>query len=296
MPLPALLMSIPVRLFTLTFLLQTLLTSAGAMGADKVHGTITVRDALTTPGRAALIEAKLARSGLLTETGLGGEPLELVIAGKPVATAMTGGDGRALLEYHPMTRGTYPVTVRLGATPRVTAAEEMGTLAVWEKRRPLLLVEVASLIEPVTTPPLSLPPLPGLSGGREQSKPMADAADELGRLTKFYYNVIYLSSSAGSGASLQGDEAVRRWLNDHKFPTGVVMTAKPGPAGLGTMLDEFKADGWITLKTGIVRSPSVAEVLLEHRLEAILVPEPARGEVPRKAKVAKDWKDVRKKL
>jgi len=28
----------------------------------------------------------------------------------------------------------------------------------------------------------------------------------------------------------------------------------------------------------------------------VMVPEPAKGEIPRKAKVAKEWKDVRKKM
>ena len=32
------------------------------------------------------------------------------------------------------------------------------------------------------------------------------------------------------------------------------------------------------------------------RLGAVMVPEPAKGEAPRKAKVAKEWKDVRKRL
>ena len=32
------------------------------------------------------------------------------------------------------------------------------------------------------------------------------------------------------------------------------------------------------------------------RLDAVMVPEPAKGEAPRKAKVAKEWKDVRKRM
>jgi hypothetical protein len=74
------------------------------------------------------------------------------------------------------------------------------------------------------------------------------------------------------------------------------VAVKPGADALGAVLDEFKKEGWTTLKIGIVRSRELANVLLEHRMEAILVPEPARGEVPKKAKVAKDWKEVRKKL
>ena len=39
------------------------------------------------------------------QQGLGGEQLELIIEGKSVAKAMTGGDGRAFLGYTPKVRG-----------------------------------------------------------------------------------------------------------------------------------------------------------------------------------------------
>jgi hypothetical protein len=61
-------------------------------------------------------------------------------------------------------------------------------------------------------------------------------------------------------------------------------------------LDELKKEGWTAMKDGIGRTPAFAAVLLERRMEPVLVPEPAKGEVSRKAKTAKDWKDVRKKL
>lgn len=284
------------KVLTLILLFPLVLLCAPAVGAVKAVGTLTVKDGLTTPGQSVRIEVRLVRSGLLADTGLGGEPLELVLDRKPVATAMTGGDGRAFFDYLPKMRGSYAVTVRVGATPRVSAAEASGTMAVWEKRRPLIIVDVAALMEEAKASPLPLPPLPGGAGVREEPKPVPDAADELTRLTRFYYNVIYLSWPSAEGAALHGDDAVRQWLKDHKFPTGFVVTTKGGPASLGTVLDEFKKDGWTTLKIGIARSRAFAQVLLEHRLEAILVPEPARGEVPRKAKVAKDWKEVRKKL
>jgi hypothetical protein len=44
------------------------------------------------------------------------------------------------------------------------------------------------------------------------------------------------------------------------------------------------------------RTKAFAEAFLQRRLDAVMVPEPAKGEVPRKAKVAKEWKDVRKKM
>ncbi len=281
---------------TLIIVLPALSVCGVAVAAGKTGGTLTVKDALTTPGQSVRIEARLVHSGLLADAGLGGEPLELVLDGKPVATAMTGGDGRAFFDYLPKVRGTYAAVVRLGATPRVSATDTAGTLAVWEKRRPLLLVDIAALLEETKGSPLPLPSLPAVGGSQGQIEPVPDAADELSRLTQFYYHVIYLSWPGVEGSAFHGDEAIRRWLKEHKFPTGFVVAVKPGAGALGAALDEFKKEGWTTLKTGIVRSPALAEVLLEHRLEAILVPDPSRGEVPRKAKVVKNWKDVRKKL
>ena len=72
-----------------------------AVAAGKVAGTLSLRDALTAPGRPVMIEARLVRAGLLGQTGLGGEQLEFTVEGKKAGTAMTGGDGRAFLEYTP---------------------------------------------------------------------------------------------------------------------------------------------------------------------------------------------------
>jgi hypothetical protein len=74
------------------------------------------------------------------------------------------------------------------------------------------------------------------------------------------------------------------------------MTIPAGEDALGAKIDELHAAGWKTIKIGIGRSKAFAETFLRRRLDAVVVPEPAMGEAPRKAKVAKDWKEVRKKL
>ena len=273
-----------------------MVTALDLQAADKIAGTLSVKDALTMPGQSIRIEAKLVRNGLTGETGLGGERLELVFEKKAVATAMTGGDGRAFFEYAPKMRGNYSVTVRLVSGPRVTAPESTATLAVWERRRPILLVEVAALMEETNSPLVTVPVIPGL-GRPGEPVPAPDAADELKRLTAFYYNVIYLAwpgKDASPVLSLTGD--LRDWLRAQRFPTGFTMTVNPGQESFSAKLDELKTGGWTVLKAGIGRTRAFAEVLIEHRMEVVIVPEPTRGELPRKAKVAKDWKDVRKKL
>ena len=248
--------------------------------AEKVPGTLTVHDSLTSPNQPASIEATLTQTGLLTKTGLGGEPIELLIAGKVVATAMTDGDGRAVLSYRPKAKGAVPFTVRVGTPSQVAVAEAGANLAVWERRSPMMAVEMAALVEDA-----------------EARRPMPDAVEELGKLTQFYYNVLYVVTQDKTvGTYDQVNEQARQWLKDQKFPVGYILVLPSGPEALGTKLDEMHAAGWKTLKIGVGRTKAFAEAFLQRRLEAVMVPEPAKGEAPRKAKVAKEWKDVRKKM
>jgi hypothetical protein len=276
------------------FFLSLLIVASPALlfAAEKSSAAILVRDALTAPGQPATVEAKLISRRLMLIAALGGEPLELVIDGKVVATAMTGADGKGFLTYTTKALGLRPLQVRVGNSPRVAPAEGQATLSVWEKRQPILMVELASLIEEPM--PSRVPPI-GITFDSERN-PRPEAADELGKLTQFYYRVIYVVSPSTGMDGFQASTEARDWLNAHKFPTGHVMTLSPDSQALGTKIDELHAAGWKTIKIGVGRSKAFAETFLQRRLEAIMVPEPAKGDVPRKAKVAKDWKEVRKKL
>ena len=280
-------------LIRLLIFLSTLFIGTSLLhAAEKTSATILVKDALTSPNQTATIEAKLTSKGLLASNPLGGEPLELLVDGKVVATAMTGGDGRAFFTYVPKAHGLTFVQVRVGNSPRVTSTEGSANLAVWEKRHPILTIELSSLIE---EPTLSLVPRIGVTIEPER-KPMPEAADELGKLTLFYYRIIYVVTSSAGVDGFQASMEARDWLKAHKFPTGYVMVLPPNSDALGTKIDELHAVGWKTVKVGIGRSKAFAEVFLQRRLDAIIVPEPTKGDVPRKAKVAKDWREVRKKL
>ncbi|MBX3235263.1 MAG: hypothetical protein KF814_03845 [Nitrospiraceae bacterium] len=274
------------------FILLILLGWGSALSAgDKLSGVLTLRDGLTSPNQPVRIEARLVQKGMLAETPLGGEPLQLEVDGKPVATAMTGGDGRAYFEYIPHLRGQNGMSVSVNASPRVEAAKAEGHVFVWERRRPILLVELAALME------RSEGVVPAiLSPGQPLPRPFPEAADELAKLTQYYYNVVYLIPGERAAAEFHSLEPVQRWLMDHKFPLGYLLSSAAGSAGVGAVIDRFKQEGWTTLKSGVGGTRAFAEAFLERRLEVVLVPEPAKGEAPRKAKVAKDWKDVRKRL
>ena len=262
--------------------------------AEKTSGTLTVHDSLTSPNQPATIEAILTGKSLLAETGLGGEPIQLLVAGNVVATAMTGGDGRAFLTYTPKAKGSVPFTVRVGTTPRVAGVETGANLAVWEHRSPIMAVEMVSLMEDVVgqEPTVTWP-----GKDVEARRPMTDAADELGKLTQFYYNVLYVVTvDKASGSKDHVNAQAREWLKAQKFPVGHILVLPAGPDTFGAKIDELHATGWKTLKIGVGRTKAFAETFLQRRLDAVMVPEPAKGEAPRKAKVAKEWKEVRKKM
>ncbi|MBL8074715.1 MAG: hypothetical protein JNL29_10105 [Nitrospira sp.] len=271
-------------------ILLALASPSPLFAVEKSSATIVVKDALTVPGQPATIEAKLISKQLMLIAALGGEPLELVVDGIVVARAMTGGDGRALLTYTPKAKGLAPVQVRVGKSPRVDQAEGQANLVVWEKRQPILVIELSALLDQST--PSRVPPVRVTL--ESERKPMADAVEELGKLTQFYYRVIYVVEGRDG---FQRSAETRDWLKHHKFPTGYLMTLPVIDANtIGAKIDELHADGWRTVKVGVGRSKTFADAFLQRRLDAIMVPEPSKGEVPRKAKVAKDWKEVRKKL
>jgi len=263
-----------------------------ALSTEKSNASLFVKDALTAPGQPVTIEAKLVEKRFVTTAPRGGEPLELVIEGQVVATTMTGVDGRGFLTYLPKKQALVPVEVRVGTSPRVQSTTAQANLAVWEKRQPILLVELAALLEelaPARAPSFGV-------GLPSDLQAIPEASDELAKLTQFYYRIIYVVTVPAGGDGAQVSAEVRAWLRTKKFPMGYVMAVSPDTKALGTKLDEFHAAGWKTVKVGVGRSKDFAEVFLQRRLDAIMVTEPSKGDVPRKAKVAKDWKEVRRKL
>jgi hypothetical protein len=288
-------MSAPFRRAGLSIILLFWSATTILFAAEKIPGTLRVHDSLTSPNQPATIDVMLTWKGILTETGLGGEPIELLIAGNVVSTAMTGGDGRAFLSYTPKAKGTIPFTVRVGSTPRVAVTEAGANLTVWERRSPIMAVEMAALMEDaVGQGPTVIWPGKEVEGKR----PMPDAAEELGKLAQFYYNMLYvvMQDKAAGTNNDQVNAQARQWLKDQKFPAGHILVLPSNPEAFGAKLDELHAAGWKTVKIGVGRTKAFAEAFLQRRLDAVMVPEPAAGDAPRKAKVAKEWKEVRKKL
>ncbi len=262
--------------------------------AEKVPGTLSVQDALTLPNHSVRIEAQVAVKTAAAAPPLSGIVLHLQIDGKDVALGQTNEVGKVSFDYLPKMRGTNVISVSIDSEARIGAEKVDATLCVWERRRPIVVVELAALVQSTLAP---APPL-GSSGtgstGDPAPAPVVEAAEELSRLTQYYYNVVYVSGDEQGSMGQAFSGQVRRWLEAHKFPAGFVAASVPG--GLSATLDSLKNDGWTTMKSGIGRTRAFADILLQHRMEVVVVPELPKGELPRKAKGAKDWKEVRKKL
>lgn len=261
--------------------------------AERRTVSVVVGDNLTKTDRSVTIETLLLEEGALRSQGVGGEPLILWVDNVRAATAMTGGDGRAFFQYTPSKLGTFRVKVAVGESPRVANAEGTGILAVWERRRPILLVEGAALLasmERAITPSLPMPmPL-----SVTVDKPAEHAADELERLSRFYYHLLYLVPPRGS--ALKSVRQFREWLEEHKFPQGVVLPADSNVDGLRGLIEQLRADGWENIKSGVGTTSVFAEALIAERLTAVLITEDDKVKLPRKARRVKEWKDARKRL
>jgi hypothetical protein len=272
---------------TTAFALVLMMISVSAPGLEKSASaqdkgpmSLLAVDALVAPNQEAIVKVKgVVDDGKGKAIAVAGEPLELLSDGKVVGRAVT--DAKGLAEFHitPKAKGAASLTIHTAASARATA-EGKVTVAAWEHRNPVLAVELGALEKDVTT-----------------HEPDLDAADELGKLTLFYYHLLYVVSAPDPVSDeFQISTTTRQWLAAHRFPPGYILVVPPTAGAFGSRLDQFRAIGWSGLKAGIGRSRQFAETFLERRLEAVMVPEPPKGEQLKKAKIAKEWKEVRRKL
>jgi hypothetical protein len=269
------------------------LPGADTRAAERRTVSIIVGDSLAKADQSVTIEALLLEEGTFRQQGVGGEPLTLWVESVHAATAMTGGDGHAFFQYTPSKLGTFRVKVTVGDSPRVADAEGTGVLGVWERRRPILLVEGAALLasaETGVTPGLPFPAPLSVT----VDKPAKHAAEELERLSRFYYHLLYLVPSEGS--ALKSVRQFREWLDEHKFPRGLVLSAALNEDGLRSLLERLRADGWENIKSGVGTTAAFAEALVSERLTVVAINEDDKVKLPRKARRVKDWKAARKRL
>ncbi len=257
---------------------------------DKAKGHLFVEDVLVRPGTPVSLKAELIEKGLLGNRGLGGETVTFTVQGQHAGTALTGGDGRAFLEFKTHMRGNHKIVATVESSPRVESAEGKGNLASWERRRPLLLVDCSVLVQEDGSNPLKV--LPGIGSLGALGKPQENAAYELSKLAEFYYNVVYLHDR--SGAALH---ETRAWLRQHEFPIGITRTVPQEEKALLAFMEKLKEGGWDNIEAAIGRTQVFAQTLVKNRVKTVIFPDPReKKKYPRRALIVKSWKEVRKQL
>lgn len=246
-----------------------------------------VTDALTFPGHPVQLQARLSENDGSVGQTLSGEELEFFVQGRLVGRSTTDDQGWARIEYIPKMRGNLELLVKRITPSKVDAIQGKGRLLSWERRRPILLVDIAVLFQTSPPPPEGFP-----VSGLRLGEPQESAAAELGKLAEFYYNLVYLDLT-GKGEL----ETVHVWLRKHHFPPGRIQILSNKPESLPDILRQLKEEGWENVSGGIGQSVSFAEVLLKNRLQTVIVAGTSSAEkFPRRAVLLPDWSRVRRYL
>ncbi len=275
----------------LNLAMSLLVTVTGLKVSLAQAANLSVTDLLTSPGKPIQLQARLTNPEAEGEIGLPDQPLEFIVHGRTVGQANTDAKGWARLDFAPSMRGNLPIIVKVVTSSKVDAIEGKGVLLSWERRRPILLIDLAVLVEGelVTDPP---PPElyedPGLILGDAHPA----AASELGKLAEFYYNLVYLDLT-GRGHL----EDIQDWVREHQFPPGMIRILPKTPTALIELIHDLKTEGWEKVSGGIGRTADFAEVLIQNRLQTVILPLPqTKDRFPRRAIVLNDWSRVRRHL
>lgn len=279
------------RLVKLSWVFGLLMTTMGVNVSPAQAVNLSVTDGLTSPGKSIQLQARLTNPEAAGGIGLPNQTLEFIVHGRAVGQASTDAQGWARLDFVPSMRGNLPIIVKLVTPSKAEAIEGKGVLLSWERRRPILLIDLAVLVagELVTDPP---PPDlyedPGLILGDAHPA----AAAELGKLAEFYYNLVYLDLT-GRGHL----EDIQDWLREHQFSPGMIRILPKTSTALTELIHDLKTEGWEKVSGGIGRTADFAEILVQNRLQTVILPLPQTQErFPRRAIVLNDWSRVRRHL
>jgi hypothetical protein len=280
--------------FRLRMLNQTAGLLAGLMivSISPAHAAeLSVTDGLTSPGKSIQLQARLTDPTAAGELGISDQVLEFFVHGRAAGQAKTDAQGWARLDFSPSMRGNLPIVVKVVTPSKTEQVEGKGVLLSWERRRPILLIDLAVLVAGemnAEAPPAELYPDPGLTLGDAHPA----AAAELDKLSEFYYNLVYLDLT-GRGHL----EIIQTWLRDHEFPPGMIRILPRTPAALTDLLDNLKAEGWEKVSGGIGRTADFATVLVQNRLQTVILPlSNVQEQFPRRAIILNDWSRVRRHL
>lgn len=249
-----------------------------------------VPDVLSSPGKGIVLQARLIEELPEGPTGISEKALEFFVQGKLVGQAKTDEEGWAKLGFTPKMRGNLQLVVKGTQGAQLPPIQGTGTLLSWERRRPIILVDLAVLVKGDMVPDeQAMPyPMPGLLLGDAQS----GAPRELGKLAEFYYNLIYLDRT-GRGKI----DTIQVWLRKQGFPPGMIRILSNEESKLTELLEALKTEGWENVSAGIGQTADFANVLVQNRVQTVIIKKPETLETfPRRAIVLDDWSRLRRHL
>lgn len=255
-----------------------------ASSDEKKSGFLVAYDVMAVPGRSSNLVADLLKEGFLAPSPLGGEVLFFEHEGRMLGRTLTGGDGRAMVPFTPRAVGRMTVTVRVGESRRVTAQETTAGVFVWDRKRPIVIISMKTLVSAPRRPDLGLP-LP--RSGAKLQNPDGGAVQALTVLAKRVH-LIYVTASD----RLELFE-VRQWADRNRLPAGPVFPLKPGPLSFAHELERWRHEGWTNIRGGLAGTADEAKALVEKKLKAVVPPNaPSQEKWPDGAVTLKDWSEA----
>ena len=259
-----------------------------AIPVSRESAELIVPDVLAQPKQPVLLSARLVKTRLFMQIGLGGEPVEFLVDGTSIGQTMTGGDGWTRKEFIPKKKGVLELTVRLAHGKRVKAQSGTAIIGSVKRTRPIVFVELEATMAHVETPTFGPFDLSGF-GQTQRSfpQPMPGAAEALTAVSK-RAALLYLLVGKTSQSS-----DVHEWLAEHAFPSGPVFMLQPGTRALVSKIESWKDDGWTHIKAGISHNVDSVEEYVDQELQAVMVlDEDAEEDVPEGAIVVSEWKEI----
>jgi hypothetical protein len=259
-----------------------------AFSKGERKGRLLVYDSMAEPGRSISLQADLVEEGVLIRGPLGGEIIRFQVAERSLGTALTGGDGRAVKVFVPLTVGVLDLAVRLENSRRVEASEARGRIFVWDRRRPIAIVSHPALLAPSNKSSIGLP-VPNFEG--PAAVPNGKAIEALSVLSRRVH-LLYVSPADRTELP-----DLRQWMDQHRLPVGPLFPVSAKSPALGRQIEAWRHAGWRNIRAGLVATPDEAGALIRAGIKAVRAPEvSAKEKWPDQTIQAKDWTDVVKHL
>ena len=172
---------------------------------------VTVEDVVCPVGQKARLVGKLEYRGVAVfHKGIDDRQVRFFIDGRCMGQDDTNDEGYARIKRRFETPGRHGLEVRYDDR-RGKAHAATASVFVWERDTPILVVDIDDTVAHTKKRYL-------FSDGADRSRPLPAAAAVLTELAG-HFNLVYLTARPRELAV-----KTRRWLTDHGFPPGPVLT------------------------------------------------------------------------